>query len=270
MHSPDEKKESLVDSHCHLDFPEFEKDLDSVISKALKVGVYRMLTICTKPINLEKVLTIVEKYPSVYFAAGSHPLHVQDPLLFSYEKLISISKHPKMLGIGETGLDYFYSVENAELQKENFKLHIKAARDTNLPLIVHSRSADEDMIKILSDEFSVGKFDCVLHCFSSGVELANLAIKLGFYISISGIATFPKSIELRGILSNVPLNRILIETDSPYLSPVPNRGKRNEPSFVADTSKYMATFFNLTDSEFRKTTTENFNRIFGEIKSSRI
>ncbi len=261
----DKHIEPLVDSHCHLDFSTFDGDLDNIIIRAQKAGIKIMLTICTKPGDLEKVLKIAENYDSVYFACGLHPLNIQEGNTFTYKQLIDLSHHPKMIGIGETGLDYFYSSDSAEPQKKSFALHIEIARRTKLPLIVHSRSADSDMIKILRREYKKESFKCVMHCFSSGLELANVAIELGFYISISGIATFPKSIELRQILKGIPLDRILVETDSPYLAPVPFRGKRNEPAHVAKTAAFMSNFFNLELTDFRRITTKNFMRLFSKV-----
>jgi TatD DNase family protein len=207
-------------------------------------------------------LDITDRYPNIFFAVGSHPLNKDSVDHFTRDELLTLSSHPKMVGIGETGLDYFYSSENTKQQKENFKLHIAVARECALPLIVHSRSADNDMSQILQEEYKAGHFACVLHCFSSGVALANAAIDLGFYLSISGIATFPKSSALREIFSCCPLNRLLVETDSPYLAPPPFRGKRNEPAHVAVTTKVISEYLNISEASFRQQTTDNFNRLF--------
>ena len=252
----------LVDSHCHVDFPEFDTDLDAVMARAKSAGVIKILTICTKPRNLPKVLEITDRYENAFFALGSHPLNKNEEDYFTRKEILQASLHPKMVGIGETGLDYFYSTETSEKQKEHFKLHIALARECSLPLIVHSRSADEDMVRILTAEYKVGHFECVLHCFSSGAMLANAAIELGFYLSISGIATFSKSNTLRDIFARSPLNRLLVETDSPYLAPPPFRGKRNEPSYVALTARVMAEHLGIPESIFREETTNNFNRLF--------
>ena len=257
----------LVDSHCHVDFPEFDNDLDEILLRAQKAGVSKVLTICTKPQNLDRVMEIATNHASVFFAVGTHPLNINKVDYFTYEEILNVSSHPKMVGIGETGLDYFYSMSNSKEQKKHFKMHIALARDCSLPLIVHSRSADKDMSRILKDEYKKGHFNCVLHCFSSGIELANTAIDLGFYLSISGIATFPKSEDLRNIFLNLPLDRLLVETDSPYLAPPPFRGKRNEPSYVALTAKTIAEYLGVSESSFRKTTTENFSRLFKKTKS---
>ena len=253
---------TLVDSHCHIDFPEFNEDLDKVLSRARDNGISKILTICTKPKNLPKVLEITNHYKNIFFAVGSHPLNKEDTDYFTRKEILEVAKHPKLVGIGETGLDYYYSSETAEKQKSHFRLHIALARECMLPLIVHSRSADDDMITILKDEYNIKPFDCVLHCFSSGVELAYTAIELGFYLSISGIAAFPKSNKLRDIFSQVPLNRLLVETDSPYLAPPPYRGKRNEPGHVVFTAKIMAEHLGLSENSFWEHTTNNFNRLF--------
>ena len=256
---------TLVDSHCHIDFSTFNADLDETIARAHEAGISKILTICTKPTNLPRVLEIANRYPTVFFAVGSHPLNTKKDDFFTRKDILDVASHPKMIGIGETGLDYFYSSENAESQKAHFKMHISLARECSLPLIVHSRSADDDMIKILRDQHNIGHFDCVLHCFSSGVDLANTAIDLGFYLSISGIATFAKSNVLRDIFLLTPSDRLLVETDSPYLAPPPCRGRRNEPSYVALIAKFMAEHLGVSESEFRKQTTKNFNRLFKKI-----
>ena len=260
-------KADLVDSHCHIDFPDFDSDLDQVIVRAKEEGISKILTICTSPKNLEKVSTIALAHQIVYFAAGSHPLNKTESDKFTRNELLNASLNPKMIGIGETGLDYFYSSKNSNEQKKHFRLHIAVARECSLPLIVHSRSADQDMASILKDEYKRGHFECVLHCFSSGSELANTAIDLGFYLSISGIATFPKSKILRDIFKNTPISRLLLETDSPYLAPPPFRGKRNEPSYVAVTAQLMAKHLEIPEGILRMTTSDNFHRLFKKIKT---
>ena len=184
--------------------------------------------------------------------------------LASVDQLIKISQHPKMVGIGETGLDYHYTAESAEIQKTSLKIHIEAARETNLPLIIHSRAADEDMAAILKNEFKKGQYKCVMHCFSSSVELAKLSLELGFYLSMSGIITFKKSEELRSIFKLAPIDQVLVETDSPYLSPVPFRGKRNEPSYTAHTAEVGATIYGVDYIMFANQTTKNFNKLFSK------
>lgn len=255
----------IVDSHCHLDFPELLKDIDNVVCRAKRRGVCKFVTICTKEEDLEKVISLAESFKEIYFAFGLHPMNVSGSSKISLESLLEASKHPKMIGIGETGLDYYYTVETKELQIESLITHIVAARKTNLPLIIHSRNADEDMENILVGEFDREPFKCVMHCFSSGEKLARVTTELGFYLSMSGIVTFPKSEDLRKIFSKIDKNRILLETDSPYLAPVPNRGKKNEPAFTADTAKVGAEIFRLNEYDFRRLTTENFYNLFEKV-----
>jgi len=255
----------IVDSHCHLDFPELLKDIDNVVCRAKRRGVCKFVTICTKEEDLEKVISLAESFKEIYFAFGLHPMNVSGSSKISLESLLEAAKHPKMIGIGETGLDYYYTVETKKLQVESLITHIVAARKTNLPLIIHSRNADEDMENILVGEFDREPFKCVMHCFSSGEKLARVTTELGFYLSMSGIVTFPKSEDLRNIFSKIDKNRILLETDSPYLAPVPNRGKKNEPAFTADTAKVGAEIFKLNEYDFRRLTTENFYNLFEKV-----
>ena len=254
----------IVDSHCHLDFPDFEGEIPDLVARANDAGVKRMVTICTKLKNEPSVRKIAEEHEAVYYAAGTHPMSAASEPLASVDQLIEISQHPKMVGIGETGLDYHYTSESAEIQKTSLKIHIEAARETNLPLIIHSRAADEDMATILKDEFKKGQYKCVMHCFSSSVELAKLSLELGFYLSMSGIITFKKSEELRSIFKLAPIDQVLVETDSPYLSPVPFRGKRNEPSYTAHTAEVGATIYGVDYITFANQTTKNFNRLFSK------
>ena len=252
----------LVDSHCHLDFPDFDAERPDVIQRAIDAGVTRMVTICTKLKNEPAVRAIAEAYPSVFYAAGTHPMSAADEPLATFDELLKIAAHPKMVGIGETGLDYHYTAESADIQKESLRIHIAAARETKLPLIIHARAADDAMARILADEYANGAYTCVMHCFSSSPALGKAALDLDFYLSMSGIATFPKSQEVRDIFASAPLDRILVETDSPYLAPVPNRGKRNEPAYTAHTAAKGAEVFGLSLDEFAKATTANFDRLF--------
>ena len=252
----------IVDSHCHLDFPNFEGDLDDIVNRAHEAGVTRMVTTCTKLKNEPAVRTIAESHESVYYAAGTHPMSVADEPMASVEDLIEIAKHPKMVGIGESGLDYHYTSETKDVQQTSLRIHIEAARQTNLPLIIHARAADDDMARILTEEYANGAYTCVMHCFSSSAELAKAALDLGFYLSMSGIAAFPKSQELRDIFAAAPLDRILVETDSPYLAPPPHRGKRNEPAYTAHTARVGAEVFGIAYEDFAKATSENFDRLF--------
>jgi TatD DNase family protein len=255
---------TIVDSHCHLDFPDFEGEIPNLVLRAQDAGVKRMVTICTQLKNEPKVRKIAEEFKPIYYAAGTHPMSASTEPLATVDQLIKIAQHPKMVGIGETGLDYHYTAETADIQKTSLKIHIEAARETNLPLIIHSRAADEDMAAILKDEFNNGHYKCVMHCFSSSVELAKLSLDLGFYLSMSGIITFKKSEELRTIFKLAPIDQVLVETDSPYLSPVPFRGKRNEPSYTAHTAEMGASIYGLDYEAFANQTTKNFNKLFSK------
>lgn len=255
----------ITDSHCHLDFPDFEGELEDVIARAQQAGVHRMVTICTR-LRLEPdVRALAQTHAPVFFAAGTHPMSAADEPMASVEELIALSKHPKMVGIGETGLDYHYTAESKDVQQESLRIHIDAARETGLPLIIHARAADEDMARILSEEHAKGAYCCVMHCFSSSAELARAALDLGFYLSMSGIAAFPKSQELRDIFASAPLDRILVETDSPYLAPPPYRGKRNEPGYTAHTARVGAEVFGLDYADFAAATEANFERLFWKV-----
>lgn len=255
---------ALVDSHCHLDFPTFEGELDDVVARALAAGVTRMVSIATTLGAEPRVRAIAEAHAPVLYACGLHPLHVHEEPVPTLEALEAIARHPKMVGIGETGLDYHYSAQTAAVQQESLRLHCEAARRTGLPLIIHSRDADEDMARILTEEHAAGAFACVMHCFSSSAKLAEEMLALGFYLSMSGIATFPKSQELREIFAAAPLDRILVETDSPYLAPKPKRGKRNEPAYTAMTAQVGAEVFGLSPAEFAAATSANFDRLFAK------
>lgn len=254
----------IVDSHCHLDFPDFDTTRDEVVARAIKAGVTRMVTICTRKRQLDQVRAIAETYPQVFFAAGGHPLHVHEEASFSVADLVAAASHPKMIGIGETGLDYHYTAQTAALQRAELLTHIEAARQTGLPLIIHARAADDDMARILGEEHRKGAFSCVMHCFSSSPELARAALDLGFYLSMSGIAAFKNSTDLRAIFAAAPLDRILLETDSPYLAPPPHRGKRNEPAYTVHTAEVGAQLFGLGTDDFARTTSENFDRLFAK------
>jgi len=253
---------TIVDSHCHLDFPDFDNERPDVIARAVAAGVARMVTICTRLRNEPSVRAIAETYAPVFYAAGTHPMSVVDEPMATVDGLVKMAAHPKFIGIGETGLDYHYTADSAELQKKSLRIHIAAARETKLPLIIHSRAADDDMAQILDQEYANGAFSCVMHCFSSSPELARKAIDLGFYLSMSGIATFPKSQEVRDIFAAAPIDRILVETDSPYLAPKPHRGRRNEPAYTAHTAAIGAEVTGLAYDAFAAQTTANFDRLF--------
>lgn len=252
----------IVDSHCHLDFPVFEADLDDVIQRARDAGVTRMVSICTRPDEVARTQAIAERYEGVYFAAGVHPMSVGKYPMTSVERLEELAAHPKMVAIGETGLDYHYSAETMDQQQESLRIHIEAARRTGLPLVIHARDADADMARILTEEYHAGSFGCVMHCFSSSRDLAEASLKLGFYLSFSGIAAFPRSDGLREIFADVPVDRVLMETDSPYLAPPPHRGRRNEPAFTAHTALVAAEVYGLSPAELARRTTQNFDRLF--------
>jgi TatD DNase family protein len=257
----------IVDSHCHLDFPDFNGELPDMIARAHDAGVTRMVTICTRLRNEPSVRAIAETYAGVFYAAGTHPMSAAEEPLTSVEALTALSAHPKFVGIGETGLDYHYTAQSAERQKSSLRIHIEAAQETGLPLIIHSRAADDDMAEILAQGMAKRPYSCVMHCFSSGAALAKAALEMGFYLSMSGITTFPKSDELRAIFARAPLDRILLETDSPYLAPVPFRGRRNEPAYTAFTAKTGAQIFGLSEADFAAATTENFDRLFPKAKA---
>ncbi|MDA8584811.1 TatD family hydrolase [Rhodobacteraceae bacterium] len=252
----------ITDSHCHLDFPQFDGELGDLIARAQERGVARMVTICTRLAAEPQVRAIADAHDPVFYAAGTHPMSVEKEPMVALDDLLTIAAHPKFVGIGETGLDYHYTIDSKDAQQESLRIHIEAARQTGLPLIIHSRAADDDMARVLSEEFRAGTYTCVMHCFSSSRALAEAALDLGFYLSMSGIAAFPKSTELREIFAAAPIDRILVETDAPYLAPPPNRGQRNEPAYVADTAKVGADVFGLDYSTFAEQTEANFERLF--------
>jgi TatD DNase family protein len=252
----------IVDSHCHLDFPDFASELPDVIARATAAGVARMVTICTRLRNEPNVRAIAETYPSVFYAAGTHPMSAAEEPLATVDELLKLAQHPKFVGIGETGLDYHYSSDSAEVQKTSLRIHIQAAQETGLPLIIHARNADDDMVDILTAGYRAQPYSCVMHCFSSSPDLARAALDLGFYLSMSGITAFPKSDDLRAIFKTAPLDRILLETDSPYLAPPPHRGRRNEPAYTAFTARAAAKVFEVSEADFAAQTTQNFNRLF--------
>lgn len=254
----------IVDSHCHLDFPDFNDELPQIIARAQEAGVSRMVTICTKLHNEPAVRAIAEAYAGVYYAAGTHPMSAAEQPLATVDQLVALAKHPKFVGIGETGLDYHYTAESAEIQKVSLRVHIEAAQETGLPLIIHARAADDDVAQILAEGMAIRPYSCVMHCFSSGEALAKAALEMEFYLSMSGVATFPKSQEIRDIFAKAPLNRILLETDSPYLAPPPYRGRRNEPAYTAFTAKVGAQVFGVSEADFAAATTANFDRLFSK------
>ena len=257
----------LIDSHCHLDYLARDGDLDDVIARARAAGVGTMITICTKLSEFEGVRAIAERYDDIYCSVGVHPHEADAEGQGDTERLRTLADHPKVVGIGETGLDYYYEHAPREQQRSSFRAHIAAARETGLPLIVHSREADDDTAAILQEEHGQGAYPGVIHCFTAGPALARTALALGLYISISGIVTFRKAEELRDIVRDIPLDRLLIETDAPYLAPEPKRGKRNEPAYVAHTATAVAKIKNISTKELTRVTGENTRRLFRKIPS---
>jgi len=255
----------LVDSHCHLDFPDFSAELDNVVQRARDAGLGRMVTICTRVRKFKQVLDVAERFDDVFCSVGTHPHNAAEELDVTAEELIELSSHGKVVAIGEAGLDYHYDKSPRDAQAQGFRVHIAAARETGLPLVIHARSADEDMARILEEEMRVGEFPAVLHCFSSGRDLALCGIELGLYVSFSGILTFKNSQDIRDIAELMPHDRVLVETDAPYLAPVPNRGKRNEPSFVTNTAATLAEVWDKPVDDIWSQTTENFFRLFSKV-----
>lgn len=255
----------LVDSHCHLDFPDFDSERDAIVARAVAAGVGRMVTISTRVRRLPSILAIAEQYAEVYCSVGTHPHNAAEETDVTCDELVALSQHPKVVAIGEAGLDYFYDHAPRDAQAKGLRTHIAAARETGLPLVIHSRDADDDMIAILEDEMGKGAYRFILHCFSSSQRLADAGVRLGGYISFSGILTFRKSEELRAIAKTVPRDRLLVETDAPYLAPMPFRGKRNEPAYVAHTAAVLAETLGLGAAETADITTDNFFRLFGKM-----
>ena len=255
----------LIDTHCHLDFPDFEAERDEIVARAHAAGVKQMITISTRVRKFPAILAIAEKYPSVFCSVGTHPHNADEELDIPVSELVALSRHPRVVAIGEAGLDYYYDNAPRDAQAIGLRNHIAAARETGLPLVIHSRSADEDMAAILTEETGKGAFPFLLHCFSSGAELARVGVALGGYVSFSGILTFPKSEELREIAKTVPLERMLVETDAPYLAPKPFRGKRNEPAYTAYTAAVLAETVGVSADEIARITTENAFRIFSKM-----
>ncbi|MBV6651583.1 MAG: TatD family hydrolase [Hoeflea sp.] len=256
----------LVDTHCHLDFADFDAERDELVARAHASGVGQMVTISTRVRKLEKLLALTERYPSVFCSVGTHPNNADEELDVTADELVQLAEaNAKVVAIGEAGLDYFYDTQKPEDQKTGFRRHIEAARRTQLPLVIHSRSADDDMAAILTEETGKGAFPFILHCFSSGQGLSDTGVALGGYVSFSGILTFPKSTELREIAATVPMDRLLVETDAPYLAPKRWRGKRNEPSYVVNTAEVLAEVKGVSYDEIAAITTENAFRCFSKM-----
>ena len=256
----------LVDSHCHLDFPEYSSQLDAVVARAAAAGVGVCLSIGTELKRFPGVRAVAEKFPNVWCSVGVHPHESEKELLDDEAALIREAAHPKVVGIGETGLDYYYEHAPRQAQQANFRSHIAAARQTGLPLIVHTRDADGDTIALLRDEMGKGAFTGLIHCFTGTQELADAVLQMGLCISVSGIATFKNSSTLRDVVKSVPLERLLVETDAPFLAPVPHRGKTNEPAFVVHTAKMLAELKGVTVEELARVTSDNFFRLFSKVQ----
>lgn len=252
----------LVDSHCHLDFPDFEGERDAIVERARQAGVERMVTISTRVRQFDRIRSIAEAHEEVYCSVGTHPHNAAEESDVTVEELVRLAGHPKVVAIGEAGLDYFYDRSPREAQANGFRTHIAAARQTALPLVIHARDADADVAAILEEETGRGAFPFILHCFSSGRALAETGVRLGGYVSFSGILTFKRSEELRETARIVPRERLLVETDAPYLAPVPFRGKRNEPAYVAHTAAVLAETIGVSTAELARITTDNFFSLF--------
>lgn len=252
----------LVDSHCHLDYLARDGDLDDVLTRARNAGVSPMVTISTKLREFDIVLGIAEQADDLFCSVGVHPHEAESEPDTTTAQLVDLARHPKVIGIGETGLDYYYDHSPRDVQRRLFRAHIGAARETGLPLIVHTRDAEADTIDILRDEMEKGAFTGVIHCFSGTRQLADRSLELGFHISISGIVTFKSAEDLRRTVEAVPLERLLVETDSPYLTPVPKRGKRNEPAMTAYTAAKVAEIKGVSAEEVAAQTTQNFRNLF--------
>jgi TatD DNase family protein len=255
----------LVDSHCHLDFDDFSGELDGIVARAHAAGIGRMVSISTRVKRRAGLVAIAERFPDVYCSIGTHPHHAHEELDVTTADLVGLTRHTKTVAIGEAGLDYHYDLSPRAAQERGFRNHIAAARETGLPLVIHSREADADMAAILEEETGKGAFPAVLHCFTGGRDLAHRAIALGLFISFTGILTFKKSDELRAIAAALPADRILVETDAPYLAPGRHRGKRNEPAFVIETARVLAETRNVAFEEIARQTTENFFRLFSKV-----
>jgi TatD DNase family protein len=257
----------LVDSHCHLDFPDFAAEIGEVVARARAAGVKHMLTICTRIRSFDNVLNLAVNFDGVFCSAGTHPHSASEERDITTAEIVALAAHPRVVAIGEAGLDFFYQKSSREDQEAGFRRHIAAARETGLPLVIHTRDADEDTARILREEMAKGPFKAVLHCFTGGRSLAETGIELGLYVSFSGILSFPKSTELRSIAAALPYNRLLVETDAPYLAPQPFRGKRNEPAYVRHTAKVLGEVTGVGMDAISAITTRNFFTLFAKAGS---
>jgi len=255
----------LIDSHCHLDFPDFASELDAVIGRARAVGIARMVTISTRLHRHAEVLAIAERFADIFCSVGTHPHYADQEADVTAADLVARTRHPKVVALGEAGLDYHYDNSPREAQERGFRTHIAAARESGLPLVIHTREADADTARILEEETGQGAFPAVLHCFTGGLELAHSAVALGLFVSFTGIVTFKNSTALRAIAAELPADRILIETDAPYLAPGRFRGKRNEPAYVVEVAKVLAECRGVSFDEIARQTSENFFRLFSKV-----
>lgn len=255
----------VVDSHCHLDFDGMEEDLPAVLARAEAAGVGLMVSISSRVRSFENLRRIAEENTNVFFTVGTHPHNAHEELGITADELIALAQHPKCVAIGEVGLDYHYDLSPREAQEANFFVHIHAARRCGLPLVIHSREAEDDTIAILEEEMARGPFTPLLHCFTSHAKLANSAVEMGGYVSFSGILTYKSAADIRATAAALPLDRIIVETDSPYLAPVPYRGKSNEPAYVVKTLETLAQVRGLPVAEMARITTDNFFRLFSKV-----
>jgi TatD DNase family protein len=255
----------LVDHHCHLDFPDLAGDLAGVVDRARLAGVGGLITISTRIRHFDTYRQIAEAHPNVFFSVGTHPHNAHEELDVALDEIVRLTEHPKAVAVGEAGLDYYYDKSPRAAQAEGFRRHIAAARVTGLPLEIHTRDADEDTARILEEEHAKGPFPALLHCFTGGADLARRALALGLYISFSGVVSFKKSDALRAVAAEVPLDRLLVETDAPFLAPDPYRGKRNEPAYVVHTAAAVAKAKGVTTEELATATTENVLRLFAKL-----
>ena len=256
----------LVDSHCHLDFPAFADDFPAMLERARAAGVRTLQTISTRLATVDAILDVASRDPDIWCSVGLHPHEAATEEDVSADRIVALSDHPDVIGVGETGLDYYYEHSPRERQQESFRNHIEASRRTGLPLIVHARDADDDIVAVLREEYEAGPFPGLIHCFTAGPELARAALEIGFLISISGIVTFKKAENVHAAAREVPLDRLLVETDSPFLAPVPHRGKRCEPAFVARTAAAIAELRQIDSSRLAEATTDNFFRLFSKAR----
>ena len=256
----------LVDSHCHLDFPAFADDFPAMLERARAAGVRTLQTISTRLATVDTILDVASRDPDIWCSVGLHPHEAATEEDVSPDRIVALLDHPDVIGVGETGLDYYYEHSPRERQQESFRNHIEASRRTGLPLIVHARDADDDIVAVLREEYEAGPFPGLIHCFTAGPELARAALDIGFLISISGIVTFKKAENVHAAAREVPLDRLLVETDAPFLAPVPHRGKRCEPAFVARTAAAVAELRQIDPSRLAEATTDNFFRLFSKAK----